>query len=63
MFDIINYLGEQQKGLLIHARLAHLPRKAILQLLIKNGSKGLPYDGKLKQLCKPCLEASQKAEK
>jgi hypothetical protein len=62
MFDIINSLGEQQKDLLIHARLAHLPRKAILQL-IKNGSKGLPYDGKLKQLCKPCLEASQKAEK
>jgi hypothetical protein len=62
MFDIINSLGKKQKDLLIHARLAHLPRKAILQL-IKNGSQGLPYDGKLKQLCKPCLQASQRAEK
>ncbi len=30
MFDIINSLGEKQKDFLIHARLAHLPRKAIL---------------------------------
>jgi hypothetical protein len=46
---------------LIHARLAHLPRKAILQLL-KNGAKGLPYKGKFKELCRPCLEARQRAE-
>jgi hypothetical protein len=56
MFDIItsNSLGtttaeiSQQKDLLIHAR---------LDQLIKNGYKGLPYDGKIKQLCKPYLEA------
>jgi len=35
MFDIINSLGEKQKDFLIHARLAHLRRKAILQL-VKN---------------------------
>ena len=43
-FDIItsNSLGQKQKDFLIHARLAHLPRKAILQLL-KNGATGLPF--------------------
>jgi hypothetical protein len=61
MFDIINSLGEKQKDFLIHARLAHLPRKAILQL-VKNGSKGPPYIGKFKELCRPCLEARHKAE-
>ncbi len=30
MFDIINSLTEKQRDYLIHARLAHLPRKAIL---------------------------------
>jgi transposase InsO family protein len=60
-FDIINSLGEKQKDLLIHARLAHLPRKAILQM-IKDGAKGLPYKGKFKQLCRPCLEAHQRQE-
>ena len=61
MFDILNSLGEKQKEFLIHARLAHLPRKAILQL-VKNGAKGLPYKGKFKELCRPCLEARQRAE-
>ncbi len=37
MFDVINSLSEKQRDFLIHARLAHLPRKAILQL-IKNGA-------------------------
>ena len=61
MHDIINSLGQRQKDFLIHARLAHLPRKAILQL-VKNGAKGLPYDGKFKELCRPCLESRQRAE-
>ena len=61
MFDIIHSLSERQRDYLIHARLAHLPRKAILQM-IKNGAKGLPYQGKFKELCRPCLEAKQRAE-
>ena len=61
MFDIINSLGEKQKDFLIHARLAHLPRKAILQM-IKDGAKGLPYNGKFKELCRPCLQARHRAE-
>jgi transposase InsO family protein len=61
MFDVINSSGEKERDYLIHARLAHLPRKAILQM-IKNGAKGLPYKGKFKELCRPCLEARQKAE-
>jgi transposase InsO family protein len=60
-FDIINSLGQRQKDFLIHARLAHLPRKAILQL-IKNGATGLPYKGKFRELCRPCLESRQRAE-
>ena len=59
-FDIINSLGQKQKDFLIHARLAHLPRKAILQLL-KNGATGLPFKGKFKELCRPCLESHQPA--
>ena len=59
-FDIINSLGQKQKDFLIHARLAHLPRKAILQLL-KNGATGLPFKGKFKELCRPCLESHQRA--
>ncbi len=46
---------------MIHARLAHLPRKATLQLL-KNGAKGLPYKGKFKELCRPCMKSRQRAE-
>jgi hypothetical protein len=61
MFDMINSLGQKQKDFLIHARLSHLPRKAILQL-IKNGTKGLPFKGKFMELCRPCLEARQRAE-
>ena len=61
MYDIINSLTEKQRDYLIHARLAHLPRKAILQM-VKNGAKGLPYVGKFKELCRPCLEARQRAE-
>jgi hypothetical protein len=61
MFDIINSLGEKQRDFLIHARLAHLPRKAILKL-IQNGARGLPYKGRFKELCRPCLEARHRAE-
>ncbi len=61
MFDIISSLSQKQKDYLIHARLAHLPRKAILQM-VKNGVKGLPYVGKFKELCRPCLEVRQRAE-
>jgi transposase InsO family protein len=62
MFDIINSLSEKQRDYLIHARLAHLPRKAILQM-VKNGAIGLPYVGKFKELCRPCFEARrQRAE-
>ncbi len=62
MYDIINSLSEKQRDYLIHARLAHLPRKAILQM-VKNGAQGLPYKGKFKELCRPCLEARQRAKK
>ena len=61
MFDTINSLGEKQRDFLIYARLAHLPRKAILKL-IQSGAKGLPYKGRFKELCRPCLEARHKAE-
>jgi hypothetical protein len=60
-FDIINSLGQRQKDFLIHARMAHLPRKAILQM-IKDGAKGLPYQGKFKELCRPCMESKHRAE-
>jgi transposase InsO family protein len=30
--------------------------------MVKNGAKGLPYVGKFKELCRPCLEARQRAE-
>ena len=29
---------------------------------MKNGAKGLPYKGKFKELCRPCLEARHRAE-
>ena len=29
--------------------------------LVKQGSTGLPFSGKFKELCRPCLEARQKA--
>ena len=30
--------------------------------MVKNGAQGLPYKGKFKELCRPCLEAKQRAE-
>jgi hypothetical protein len=30
--------------------------------MIKNGTKGLPYEGKFKEPCRPCLESRQRAE-
>ena len=62
MFDIIKSLNEREQHFLIHARLGHLPRKAIMQM-IKNGTTGIQqYSGKFKELCKPCLQAKQRAE-
>ena len=62
VFDIIKSLNEREQHFLIHARLGHLPRKAIMQM-IKNGTTGIQqYSGKFKELCKPCLQAKQRAE-
>jgi transposase InsO family protein len=61
-FDIIKSLSERERHFLIHARLGHLPRTKILQM-IKNGTTGISdYTGKFKELCKPCLQARQRAE-
>jgi len=61
-FDIIKSLSEKERHFLIHARLGHLPRAKILQM-IKNGTTGIgDYSGKFKELCKPCLQAKQRAE-
>jgi len=61
-FDIIKSLSERERDFLIHARLGHLPRKKILQM-IKNGTTGIgEYSGKFKELCKPCMQAKQRAE-
>jgi hypothetical protein len=61
-FYIIKSLSERERDFLIHARLGHLPRKKILQM-IKNGTTGIgDYLGKLKELCKPCMQAKQRAE-
>jgi hypothetical protein len=61
-FDIIKSLNERERDFLIHARLGHLPRKKILQM-IKNGTTGIgDYSGKFKELCKPCMQAKQRAE-
>jgi hypothetical protein len=61
-FDIIKSLNERERHFLIHARLGHLPRPKILQM-IKNGTTGISdYSGKFKELCKPCLQAKQRAE-
>jgi hypothetical protein len=61
-FDIIKSLGERERDFLIHARLGHLPRKRILPM-IKNGTTGIgDYSGKFKELCKPCMQAKQRAE-
>jgi hypothetical protein len=61
-FDIIKSLNERERDFLIHARLGHLPRKKILQM-IKNGTTGIgDYSGKFHELCKPCMQAKQRAE-
>jgi hypothetical protein len=61
-FDIIKSLNPRERDFLIHARLGHLPRKKILHM-IKNGTTGIgDYSGKFKELCKPCLQAKQRAE-
>jgi transposase InsO family protein len=61
-FDIIKSLSERERHFLIHSRLGHLPRAKILQM-IKNGTTGIgDYTGKFKELCKPCLQARQRAE-
>jgi hypothetical protein len=61
-FDIIKSLNERERDFLIHARLGHLPRKKILNM-IKNGTTGIGnYSGKFRELCKPCLQAKQRAE-
>ena len=61
-FDVLKSLNERERDFLIHARLGHLPRKSILQM-IKNGTTGIKdYSGKFKELCKPCLQAKQRAE-
>ena len=61
-FDIIKSLSERERDFLIHARLGHLPRQKILQM-IKNGTTGIgDYTGQFKELCKPCLQAKQRAE-
>ena len=60
VFDLVSKLGQRQRDFLIHARLAHLSRVAILQL-VKRGGLNLPYSGKFKELCRPCLEARQRA--
>ena len=61
-FDILNSLSERERDFLLHARLGHMPRKKILQM-IKNGTTGIgKYSGKFKELCKPCMQAKQRAE-
>jgi transposase InsO family protein len=55
-------LSDRERDFLIHARLGHVPRKKILQM-IKNGTTGIgTYSGKFKELCKPCMQAKQRAE-
>jgi hypothetical protein len=49
-FDIIKSLSERERDFLIHARLGHIPRPKILQM-IKNGTTGIgEYSGKFKGL-------------
>ena len=60
-YDIVQTLNQRDKDFLLHARLAHLPSKKILQL-IHNGNTGLPFSGKLLDLCRPCMESRQRAQ-
>ncbi len=59
-YDIVRSLSPRERDFLIHARLAHLPSKKILQL-IENGNKGLPFSGKFLELCRPCLQSRHRA--
>jgi transposase InsO family protein len=59
-FDVVHSLNQRDRDFLIHARLAHLPSNKIVQL-IKNGNGGLPFSGKLLDLCRPCMESKQRA--
>jgi len=61
-YDVVNSLNDKERDFLIHARLAHLPSKQILKL-IQQGNTGLPFSGKFTELCRPCLEARQKAHR
>ncbi len=60
-YDIVQSLNQRDKDFLLHARLAHLPSKKILQL-IHNGNTGLPFSGKLLDLCRPCMESRQRTQ-
>jgi transposase InsO family protein len=61
-FDILKQLNERERDFLIHARLGHAPKRVILSMK-KNGTKGLElYTGKYGELCKPCVQAKQRAE-
>ena len=61
-FDILKQLNERERDFLIHARLGHAPKRVILNMK-KNGTKGLElYTGKYGELCKPCIQAKQRAE-
>ena len=59
-FDIIKSFVKKERDYLIHARIAHLNKASILQL-VSNGSTGLPYSGKFLELCRPCIETRQRA--
>jgi transposase InsO family protein len=59
-YDVVHSLNQRDRDFLIHARLAHLPSNKIVQL-IKNGNNGLPFSGKLMDLCRPCMESRQRA--
>jgi transposase InsO family protein len=58
----LKQLNERERDFLIHARLGHAPKRVILSIK-KNGAKGLElYTGKYGELCKPCVQAKQRAE-
>ncbi len=59
-FDVVHSLNQRDQDFLIHARLAHLPSNKIVQL-IKNGNRGLPFSGKLLDLCHPCMKSRHRA--
>ncbi len=62
-FDILKSLNSRERDFLIHARLGHLPRQKIFQM-IKNGTTGIGnYSGKFQELRKPCMQAKHRAKK